>query len=78
MDWRDEFWGAVYDYRQHLWLLEMFMLFLFVLTAMSFALGHEKEESRVIAFVNLGLIGLTGGLAAVLYWYATKRKKEQP
>lgn len=72
----DAFWSVVCDYRQHLWLLLMFLLFLLVLTALSFLFGELGTASYTIAVVNLLLILGVGSVAGGMYWYCGRRRPD--
>lgn len=74
MTWRDEFWSLVYDYRPHLWMLFMFLVFMLLLTLLSFVFGQPNTASYTIACVNLLFIGGLGVIVLGMYYYSAKRR----
>lgn len=74
MSWSDNFWSLVYDYRPYLWMCFMFLVFMLLLTGLSFVFGQPNTESSTIAYVNLLLIVGLGVIVLGLYWYSAKRR----
>lgn len=73
----DEFWDLVYGARQYLWLLLLYLLFLFVLSGFGIYFSKPGTASQAIAYINIAVILVFGGIAATMFWYSTKRYKNR-
>lgn len=76
MSIRDEIWDIIYATREIIQVLTTFLLFLFGLTVVSFLLGHQRETTTVLAYLNLVLTGGASLAGVGLYWYAIRRQRD--
>ena len=74
MSWDDTFWLRVYEYRPYLRLLQTFLIFMLVLTGITFLLGQPGSGSYTLAVINLALILTFGAVSSGIYWYSARRR----
>jgi hypothetical protein len=77
MSWADAFWLRVYEYRPYLRLLQLFLVFLLVLTGFTFLFGRPGTGSYTIAAINAVLILAVGGVTSIVYWYSARRRAKK-
>lgn len=74
---RDEFWLLVYENREHLMFIQVFMLVLLLLSGFAFLFISPGSESFTISMINVALILTLGVLAGATYWYS-KFREDKP
>jgi uncharacterized membrane protein YccC len=77
MPWADSFWLRVYEFRPYLRLLQLFLVFMLVLTGFTFLFGRPGSGSYTLAVINVALILVFGAVSSGIYWYSARRRDKK-
>lgn len=72
---RDAFWLLVYENREHLIFIQVFMLVLLLLSGFALLFISPESKSFAISIINVALICILGTAAGVMYWYSKVREQ---